>query len=798
MLPVFLALLQQVSGPTVNSPIVAPDPVPAEARVFSGRARELSAQAPRLQGPVTIDGDLTEPVWRQATILKDFTSYSPVDGRPAQDNTEVRLWYAEDALYVGIRAWAPPGTVRATLAERDRITSEDWIALHLDTFLDRRRSFVFAVNAFGVQADGMRSDVSAGPGVSRAALQAVDLSQDYIWQSKGKLLDDGFAVELRIPFKSIRFQFASTQDWGVQVVRQTQRTGYQDTWAPTSRALQAFTPQGGFLRGLTGLKRGLVLDLTPTSVTSTTGTPTGGSATGGSAPGAWRYGTRGEFGGDVRWGITSNFTVNATANPDFSQVETDVGQIPGDVRFALFFPELRPFFVEGSEQFDAPNRLVNTRSIVQPLGAIKLTGKIPRTDVGLLSAIDAPSSGRDGRTSPVFNIVRLRRDLGEQSNAGIVFTDRTEGARFNRVGGADVRLQFRRVYSADLRFAGSLTRDSSSQTGSLWEVGHGRTGRGYGYRYNVQGISPQFQTQTGFVNRTDFVRAQINQRYTLFGRRGGWWDQRQHFVSASTLWSYDAFNRRERPLETRVSLDNSMTIRGGWRVSVTPEWQQIGFDARRYASYAVLAPNGRDITSFTPSAAQMTTTAALAVNTPQWRRAGATLTATAGTEPEFFETSTVRRREVEAQVDLRPTSQVRIGALLRYQRFVRERDGSEFSTQVVPRLRLEYQFSRALFLRFIGQVESRDRSALRDPRTEQPLYRRAGNGTVSLQGARRSLLGRADWLVSYLPSPGTVVFFGYGAGLDATETMRPGEARRTSDGAFVKISYLFRVKNSAR
>jgi hypothetical protein len=194
----------------------------------------------------------------------------------------------------------------------------------------------------------------------------------------------------------------------------------------------------------------------------------------------------------------------------------------------------------------------------------------------------------------------------------------------------------------------------------------------------------------------------------------------------------------------------------------------------------------------------MTTTAALAVNTPQWRRAGATLTATAGTEPEFFETSTVRRREVEAQVDLRPTSQVRIGALLRYQRFVRERDGSEFSTQVVPRLRLEYQFSRALFLRFIGQVESRDRSALRDPRTEQPLYRRAGNGTVSLQGARRSLLGRADWLVSYLPSPGTVVFFGYGAGLDATETMRPGEARRTSDGAFVKISYLFRVKNSAR
>ncbi len=332
MFPVLLAMLQQLNGAPAPTP--APDaPAPVVARAYSGRSRDLSARAPRLSEAVTIDGTLSEPVWQQAALLTEFTSYSPVDGRPAQDNTQVRIWYAPDALYVGIRAWAPPGTVRATLAERDRISNDDWVALHLDTFLDRRRSFVFAVNAFGVQADGMRSDVSAGPGVSRASLQAVDLSQDYVWQSKGQLLDDGFTVELRIPFKSIRYQMAGTQDWGVQVVRQTQRTGYQDTWAPTSRAMQAFTPQSGFLRGLTGLKRGLVFDLTPTSVTSTTGTPVAGT----SSADAWRYGTRGEFGGDVRWGITSNFTVNATANPDFSQVETDVGQIPGDVRFALFF-----------------------------------------------------------------------------------------------------------------------------------------------------------------------------------------------------------------------------------------------------------------------------------------------------------------------------------------------------------------------------------------------------------------------------------------------------------------------------
>lgn len=789
MLAVLLALLQQVNGGPATAPESAPVPAPAEARVYSGRARELSARAPRLRDAVSIDGALTEPVWQKAAVLTDFTTYSPVDGRPAQDSTEVRLWYAEDALYVGIRAWAPAGTVRATLAERDRIANDDWMAIHLDTFLDRRRSFVFAVNPFGVQADGMRSDVSAGPGVSRASLQAVDLSQDYLWQSKGQLLEDGYAVELRIPFKSIRYQAATTQDWGVQIIRQTQRTGYQDTWAPTSRALQAFTPQSGFLRGMTEMKRGLVLDLTPTSVSSTTGRP---------ASDGWRYGSRGELSGDMRWGITSNFTVNATANPDFSQVETDVGQIPGDVRFALFFPELRPFFVEGSEQFDAPNRLVNTRSIVQPLGALKLTGKIPRTDVGLMSAIDAPTSSRNGNTSPIFNIVRLRRDLGEQSTAGIVLTDRTEGARFNRVAGVDTRLQFAKVYSVDLRWAGSITRDTSTRTGSLWEAGTGRTGRGYGYRFNVQGFTPQFETQTGFVNRVDFVRAQINQRYTIFGAKGGRWDQRQHFFSGSALWTYDGFGRRESPLETRVSVDNSMVLRGGWRVSVLPELQRVAFDARRYARYAVVSASGRDTTGFTPGSVQSTTTVALAINTPQWRRAGATLTATAGTEPEFFETSTVRRREVEAQLDLRPTSQLRIGGLLRYQQFVRDRDGTPFSTQVVPRLRLEYQLSRALFLRFIGQVESRERSALRDPRTERPLYLRSATGTLSAQAARKSLLGRADWLVSYLPNPGTVVYLGYGTALDASATMRPGDVERTSDGAFVKFSYLWRVRNASR
>ncbi len=791
------ALLQQaadaVAAPSraaaTSAAVPAYDSLVA-SRPYSGRGRQLDVRPPLVaDADVTLDGRLDERVWSKAALLTQFTSYNPVDGRPGQDSTEVRIWYASDAIYVGVRAWAPPGTVRATLAERDRILNDDWIALQFDTFNDRRRAFTFAMNPLGVQADGMRSEQSATPGVSRASLGVVDLSQDYVWQSAGRLLDDGFSVEARIPFKSIRFQMGDRQDWGFQVVRQTQRTGFQDTWAPTSRSIQAFSAQAGYLRGMTGMKRGLVLDLVPTSTTFASGAPTGADS--------WKYGTRGQFGGDVRWGATANFTVNGTANPDFSQVETDVGQIPGDPRFALFFPELRPFFVEGSEQFDAPNQLVYTRRIVQPLGAVKVTGKIPRVDIGLLSAVDAARTSRDGRTNPVFNLLRVRRDIGTQSSAGLVFTDRTEGRGFNRVAGVDSRLNFAKVYNVEVRAATSLTGDSAgTRSGQLLEMNHGRTGRAWGYRSSLASFSPQFETQSGFVNRTDFVRAQLFQRFTRFGRKGGWWDQQQQFLRSSALWSYAGFQQRGSPLEVTAVLDNSFVLRGGWRASLSPELQAVAFDARRYARIATLraTSGGRiDTAAFVPADRQFTRALQLSVNTPQWRRGGASLSARRGTEPEFFETATATRTEMELSTDLRPSPQLRLSSLVRYQRFVRSRDGSVFSTQVVPRLRTEYQFSRALFARVIVQVESRDRDALRDPRTERPLLTRGASGTYSEIGRRRTLLGRADWLVSYLPSPGTVLFVGYGSALDASLTMRPFEAERVSDGAFVKLSYLFRA-----
>src|SRR5207245_613491 len=193
------------------------------------------------------------------------------------------------------------------------------------------------------------------------------------------------------------------------------------------RRWRRFLRQSGRLTGLTGLKRGRGLDLTPEFTSKVDGTP--------AAAGSDYRGTP-ELGGNLRCGITQNLGLCATAHPDFSQVEADVGQVTVNERFALFYPEKRPFFLEGLEQFDTPNRLIYTRQIAQPVAGAKLTGKVGGTAVAYLAAVDDQTRSA-ARANPVFNLLRLRHDLGASSTAGLVYTDRIDGGDYNRVLGGD-------------------------------------------------------------------------------------------------------------------------------------------------------------------------------------------------------------------------------------------------------------------------------------------------------------------------------------------------------------------------
>ncbi|HSE52554.1 MAG TPA: hypothetical protein VLB00_10200, partial [Gemmatimonadales bacterium] len=317
------------------------DTVPA----FSGREHRIRVTVPRIEssqsGPAAVvDGRLDEPVWGRAARLTGFSQYQPVDGRPAEEPTEVLVWYGPDAIYFGIRARELHGdVVRATRANRDNITSEDNVQILLDTHNDRRLAFLFGVNPLGVQQDGTRSDQFGGGAGGRSATGGgsqninplegnVDLNPDYVFESRGRVVEGGYEVEIRIPFKSLNYQDRSEQVWGINVLRRVQHTGFQDTWTPAVRASASFLGQSGTLEGLRDLRRGLVLDLTPTL----TGRLDGSRV----LPADWQYDEAGEFGADVRWGIRQNLTMSGTWNPDFSQVEADVGQVVLNERFALF------------------------------------------------------------------------------------------------------------------------------------------------------------------------------------------------------------------------------------------------------------------------------------------------------------------------------------------------------------------------------------------------------------------------------------------------------------------------------
>jgi len=747
---------------------------------YSGLTKQLDVRIPRFEAQVKIDGVLDEPVWNRAAMLTGFSQYRPVDGRPAEDSTAVLVWYAPDAIYFGIRAFERHGAVvRATLADRDNIDSDDNVAILLDTYLDHRRATMFAVNPLGVQQDGVWSDgvaagAAGGPSAGGRFDATIDLNPDYVYESRGRVTDRGYEVEVRIPFKSLRYQSGDPQDWGVQIVRAVQHSGYEETWTPAVRASASFLIQAGRLVGLTALRRGLVLDLTPEFTTKVDGAPT--------TPGYDYRGTP-EVAGNVRWGVTQNLGATATAHPDFSQVEADIGQVTLNQRFALFYPEKRPFFLEGLEQFDTPNSLIYTRRIAQPVLGAKLAGKVGGMGVAYLGAVDNSDQSATG-AHPIYNMLRLRRDLGPTSTLGMAYTDRIDGDDYNRVLGVDAHVVWRKIWFSEVQVAGSWTRgQGAARAGKLWTVTFGdRTGRAYGNHYELLGVQRSFQDTSGFVNRTDFVAGRTFNRFSFYGRPGALVEQFTAIVGFAPIWRYRDFGRLNRTIEDTLQTFWIATLRGGWQSQVTLSLNHFGFDGADYSGYTV------GTTPFVvPHDLYHLPGAAFILNAPNRAVSGSVVLGYSAVAifPEASEGHQVALTTVAA---LRPTPALRLEARWVHQRLTRARDGSRFSTANIPRLKLEYQLTRAIFVRYIGQYFAEDQAALLDPRTGQPLLVNGDTARAIVTNAFRN-----DLLFSYKPTPGTVVFLGYGASLTEAEAFRFRNLSRASDGFFLKLSYLFRM-----
>lgn len=488
---------------------------------------------------VKIDGVLDEEAWQKAAVMKLLYEWTPGDNVPPPVDTDCLVTYDRDKFYIAFRCFDPePKKIRAHLMDRDAtdtLIQDDHISVIIDPFNDERRGFQFRVNPLGVQAD---ANFSESEGYE-------DFSWDAIWNAAGKITDWGYAIEIAIPFNQLRFpKGTASQTWGISAERSWPRNvRHRMTSHRRDRDVSCLLCQFNKLTGIQGITPGRNLEFDPTLTANRTDVRNDFPA------GPMEAGKiKAEPGITARWGITPNLIFNATANPDFSQVEADVAQLSVNTRFALFYPEKRPFFLEGGDFFLTPLQAVFTRTVADPAGGIKMTGKIGRSAIGFFGAYDRinnlifPSnqgSASDSLDQDVASgVFRYRRDVGRNSTIGVLYTGRAAENYYNHVLGFDGFLQLSRTKAfyfqylhTETEYPLSLARryDQPEKPfgGNGATIGLRHWSRDWFYMLNLNALNANFRADYGFVPQVDFRQVQASAARVLWGKPNGWFTQIQ-------------------------------------------------------------------------------------------------------------------------------------------------------------------------------------------------------------------------------------------------------------------------------
>jgi Domain of unknown function (DUF5916)/Carbohydrate family 9 binding domain-like len=522
----------EVSAQTTASLALKGDRVARSAVVPPEKLRPITLS--HFNKPPVIDGRLDEEVWQASTVLKDFYQTQPGDNIPPSKETEVLLGYDEKYLYLGFRAHDEPGKVRATVAKRDAISADDNVTVYLDTYNDKRKAYILAFNPLGVQADGIFTE-----GIGE------DYSFDLVMESKGVVTDDGYTVEVAIPFKSLRYAAGTDKLWGVHFFREIKRfNGEIDSWMPISRDISGTLNQEGHLKTPEGISSARTLELIPSLTLSETGKRVAKipPAILDNNPGLLDPGRvvnqplSFDPGLNVKYGITPTVTLDLALNPDFAQVEADQKVVTANQRFPIFFEEKRPFFLEGIDIFQTPLTAVHTRAIIDPDFAVKLTGKVNRNTFGLLLASDnAPGNFTgDERLDPnnapfldknaYIGVLRLKHDVGKESSIGMIATTYNFIQEHNQLGGVDGRFRLSPQTVFDFQVLGTTSRhkyfdpDSGSsnyRTGNAlgYYFSYDTAARHLSYNFTGSGRTRDYRADVGFTRRTNTNREDFTVRY---------------------------------------------------------------------------------------------------------------------------------------------------------------------------------------------------------------------------------------------------------------------------------------------
>ena len=502
---------------------------------------------PKIDAKIKVDGVIDEAAWQQALKFELKYEVKPGENIPAPVRTEVYIFYSKTHFYASFHAYDPhPSEIRAFYTDRDKIWDDDWVSVIVDTFNDQRQSFTFACNPLGVQADLLQS-IS---GVNNN-------SWDTLWYSAGRLVEDGYVVEIALPFSSMRFQGKKDiQTWGLDLSRYYPRShNHYIGLFPRDRNNNCYACQMQRISGFEGAKPGKNIEIAPSLTAVTT-----------QQREDFPYGdfkekdSRLDPGISFSWAFTNNLNLNATVNPDFSQVEADVAQLDINTQFALYYPEKRPFFLEGAQIFETRLPIMHTRALAEPDWGIKLSGKEGNNTIGFYSVQDnilnllIPGSyGNDDVSldlTTVGTVARYRRDIGRVSVLGLILTDREGKDYFNRVAGFDSYFRFTQHKELRLQFMGSQTRypgevaltfeqPEEKFTGTALDVVFRHSSRNFFYQFSFQQVSPNFRADLGFMPQVGYRNYTGWLEAVLFRNPGHWFTKLAFVPVAEYETDYD-------------------------------------------------------------------------------------------------------------------------------------------------------------------------------------------------------------------------------------------------------------------
>lgn len=723
--------------------------------------------AVRTTGALRVDGVLDEADWARATPITGFRLIQIREGEAPCESTEVRVLFDGTHLYFGCRCWnRGPGAIRASLAPRDQVLDLDNLSIQLDPYRDRHRAFTFGVNPYGVQFDGVFTG------------DELDTQWDGVWDAEATRDSAGWTTELAIPWRTLRFPGHGDGVWGLWIRRQIQKNDEVCSW-PLYRLGVAgdVMLQAADLTGLDGLRGGGLLDLQPYAASAWSSRRAfdgGGLAT------DWERERRADAGLDARVPLSSTLALNATLNPDFSQIEADALQIDVNQRYPLYFEEKRPFFLEGADIFNTAINLVYTRRIADPscgakltgrLGSVRLGGIVVRDDGGgsLAGVGGGPSEGAS--TKGWFQVGRASWEIGENSSVGALVaahqSDRASRLLVPTVDGEDprpdgganavfaadakVRLSRGWFFSGQVAHSGSrfdtTTYASRRDTTGLLFVRDSRRATRSGVAYRAQldysdgvrrlelyerYLGSGFRAETGFLSRVDL-------RETGF--------ESNFYVRPQNAW----LRSIEPILDAYVDHDAAGRIQGWWwspmidwkfqrqthAHTMFDRWQERWL-ARDYAGNRYI----------------------LNLDNSQWRAVTVALQSEVGDGIYYGDSEAGSSlgwlEQYAAQAALRPSPRVTAELTARRSRFSRDHGRGVLYDVWTLGAKTTWQFTRRLYARVYPQYDT----------------------------AAEHL--DLDALLGYVIHPGSVLYLGYNGDTDRIA----GRYQVTGRTAFFKVSYL--------